>query len=345
MKGPQVDERNFLLRVEPRKKVNKRCLQAQQLVFMGDVMGEIHTTIKLTNQSDSKQAFKVKCTRNDLFRIRPSIGILDYKQSIFIAVEYRKVSFFLAVAIKRAVNPSSVPTDDEELRNDENDSTELNGICNVPCQNNQVPESDRHHFGIYHIPAPEGCTAAGAWAEHYGPPQGELRLKLPLQNMERQRARKVKVESSLKERNFQLTIEPSDKLVFTGDVTGEIRLSMKLTNNSDSRQAFKVKCTRNDLFRIRPATGILEYGKSTYITVTYRCPQKNQVPESGRHHFGIYHIPAPEGATCASVWAEHYGPPQGELRMKVFFENAQSMSSKNDNKENIKETSQSSSTA
>lgn len=60
------------------------------------------------------------------------------------------------------------------------------------------------------------------------------------------------------------------QLVFTGDVTGEIRLSMKLTNNSDSRQAFKVKCTRNDLFRIRPATGILEYGKSTYITVTYR---------------------------------------------------------------------------
>lgn len=46
------------------------------------------------------------------------------------------------------------------------------------CINNQVPESDRHHFGIYHIPAPEGATCAGAWAEHYGPPQGELRMKV-----------------------------------------------------------------------------------------------------------------------------------------------------------------------
>ncbi|VDM32309.1 unnamed protein product [Toxocara canis] len=88
--------------------------------------------------------------------------------------------------------------------------------------------------------------------------------------MDRQRTQRVKLASSVKERNFQLTIEPNDKLVFTGDVMGEIRLSMKLTNNSDCRQAFKVKCTRNDLFRIRPATGILEYGKSAYITVTYR---------------------------------------------------------------------------
>ncbi|VDM42632.1 unnamed protein product [Toxocara canis] len=105
-------------------------------------------------------------------------------------------------------------------------------------------------------------------------------------------------------------------MVFAGDLKGEIRVKLKLTNNSDCKQAFKVKCTRNDLFRIRPPTGILDYGQSVDIIITYKC-LNNQIPESDRHHFGIYHIPAPEGSSCSSAWSEHYGPPQGELRMKV----------------------------
>ncbi|VDK71499.1 unnamed protein product [Litomosoides sigmodontis] len=129
----------------------------------------------------------------------------------------------------------------------------------------------------------------------------------------------MKFAARASERNFLLRIEPRDKLTFTGDVMGEIHATIKLTNKSDSRQAFKVKCTRNDLFRIRPAVGILDYGETIYIDVTYKYIN-NQIPESNRHHFGIYHIPAPEGATCVGAWAEHYGPPQGELRMKVFFQ-------------------------
>uniref|UniRef100_A0A8R1TUR6 Major sperm protein n=2 Tax=Onchocerca TaxID=6281 RepID=A0A8R1TUR6_ONCVO len=125
----------------------------------------------------------------------------------------------------------------------------------------------------------------------------------------------MKFPSRVRERNFLLRIEPRDKLIFVGNVTGEIHTIIKLTNESDSRQAFKVKCTRNDLFHIRPATGILEFGQTIDIDITYSC-MNNQVPESNRHYFAIYHIPAPEGATCIGAWAEHYGPPQGELRMK-----------------------------
>ncbi|TKR87469.1 hypothetical protein L596_011862 [Steinernema carpocapsae] len=123
------------------------------------------------------------------------------------------------------------------------------------------------------------------------------------------------------DRNFQLVVEPKDKICFIGELTGEIRTALKLTNKSDSRQAFKVKCTRNDLFKIRPSTGMLDYGESTEITITFTCPS-NHVPESDRHHFGIYHIPAPEGSTPTGAWAEHYGPPQGEIRLKVFFQEA-----------------------
>ncbi|KAI6172376.1 Major sperm protein [Aphelenchoides besseyi] len=121
------------------------------------------------------------------------------------------------------------------------------------------------------------------------------------------------------ERNFQLDVEPKKRLLISGDLSTEITTTMRITNKSDSRQAFKVKCSRNDLFRIRPAMGTLDYGQSTEVLITYK-PQADYKPISDRHHFAIYHIPAPEGSTATGAWAEHYGEAQGELRIKVFFE-------------------------
>ncbi|KAI6224479.1 Major sperm protein [Aphelenchoides fujianensis] len=110
------------------------------------------------------------------------------------------------------------------------------------------------------------------------------------------------------------------QVLISGDLSGEVSSSLRITNRSDSRQAFKVKCSRNDLFRIRPATGVLDFNQSAEVVVTFK-PVPGYTPVSDRHHFGIYHIPAPEGSTCTGAWAEHYGEPQGEMRLKVHFEN------------------------
>ncbi|CAD5224047.1 unnamed protein product [Bursaphelenchus okinawaensis] len=121
------------------------------------------------------------------------------------------------------------------------------------------------------------------------------------------------------ERNFQIQVQPKDRVTFSGDLSTEVVASLRLTNKSDSRQAFKVKCSRNDLFRIRPATGILDFGQTMDIKITFK-PKPDYTPISEKHHVGIYHIPAPEGSTCTGAWAEHYGPPQGEARFKVYFD-------------------------
>ncbi|VDM52119.1 unnamed protein product [Angiostrongylus costaricensis] len=136
-----------------------------------------------------------------------------------------------------------------------------------------------------------------------------------------------------KDKKSLLAMEPNDKIRFVGDLNSEIRTYLKITNKSDMKQAFKIKCTRNDLFKIRPATGILDYDQTSNITITYNsCAPKNaeehqahvsinrpngEIPENDKHHFGVYHIPAPEGCTCEGAWSEHYGPPQGEFRLKV----------------------------
>ncbi|XGW30449.1 hypothetical protein V3C99_009430, partial [Haemonchus contortus] len=116
-----------------------------------------------------------------------------------------------------------------------------------------------------------------------------------------------------KEKKY-ITMEPNDTIKFVGDFNSEIKTHLKITNKSDMKQAFKIKCTRNDLFKIRPATGILDYNQTSNITLTYK--PNGEVPENDKHHFGVYHIPAPEGCTCEGAWSEHYGPPQGEFRLK-----------------------------
>ncbi|CAJ0573100.1 unnamed protein product, partial [Mesorhabditis spiculigera] len=121
-------------------------------------------------------------------------------------------------------------------------------------------------------------------------------------------------------RKFQLQCEPAGKLSFTRDAaSGAVRAKLKITNKSDTRQAFKVKCTRNDLFKIRPSMGLLEYREEAIVEIEYR-PKEGEVPDEERQHFGVYHIPAPEGCTAEGAWMEHYGQPQGDTRLRVRFD-------------------------
>ncbi|EGT42765.1 hypothetical protein CAEBREN_20670 [Caenorhabditis brenneri] len=121
------------------------------------------------------------------------------------------------------------------------------------------------------------------------------------------------------EKKQYISTEPADKVKFKADPQEEQKTYLKITNKSEMKQAFKVKCTRNDLFRIKPATGVLDYNQTLTIMLIYRGGQE-KLPSEERHHFGIYHIPAPEGCSCEGAWAEHYGPPQGEVKLRVIWE-------------------------
>lgn len=103
----------------------------------------------------------------------------------------------------------------------------------------------------------------------------------------------------------------------------EITTHLILTNRDDYKQAFKVKCSKNETFKIKPSFGVLQHSEKTKITVTY-IPTPNFENEIARHHFGIFHIPCSEGAHPLAIWETHYGPPQGSLRLKIEFQNSDS---------------------
>lgn len=50
-----------------------------QAVFAGNLLETIRIRIKLKNKSGSRQAFKIRCTSNDAFRINPPFGIINDK--------------------------------------------------------------------------------------------------------------------------------------------------------------------------------------------------------------------------------------------------------------------------
>ncbi|VDM60348.1 unnamed protein product [Angiostrongylus costaricensis] len=115
--------------------------------------------------------------------------------------------------------------------------------------------------------------------------------------------------------NISVHYDDYFQIRFVGDLDSEIKTYMKIITKSDMKQAFK--CTRNDLFKIRPATGILDYDQTSNITTRVSINRSNrEIPENDKHHFGVYHIPAPEGCTCEGAWANTMNHHKENLDLK-----------------------------
>ncbi|CAI4227431.1 unnamed protein product [Auanema sp. JU1783] len=114
-----------------------------------------------------------------------------------------------------------------------------------------------------------------------------------------------------------LTIDPKDTISFEGRLDKEVSAILMVTNDTNTSQCLKIKCTNNAIFRIRPVISIVGAGGTAQINVTYM--PNGKTPVSYLHHIGVYHIPAPEGCSAIAVWDEHYGPPQGQFRLKVHI--------------------------
>ncbi|KHN84650.1 Uncharacterized protein R05D3.5 [Toxocara canis] len=118
---------------------------------------------------------------------------------------------------------------------------------------------------------------------------------------------------------FQLKLDPENRLLFKGDrmFEGTTTIDVKLTNTSKARQTFKVKCTSNDMFRVRPPLGFCEPGETAIIKIIFAC---KVIPQSARHFFAFYHMKSDEKEkTARQVWTPQ-SKPEGVRRVLVFFE-------------------------
>ena len=142
---------------------------------------------------------------------------------------------------------------------------------------------------------------------------------------------------------FALKTDPAERIAVASKKLGEepVHVNLKLVNDCKDRCAFKVKCTSNELFRIRPPLGTLRTGDSATVAVSFHfyicqiCLIKTlvyimffqltfnagkTVPESGKHYVAIYYIKiGDEKKSPRQFWQDHKGEPDGTKRLYVDF--------------------------
>ncbi|KAK0416445.1 hypothetical protein QR680_012489 [Steinernema hermaphroditum] len=119
---------------------------------------------------------------------------------------------------------------------------------------------------------------------------------------------------------FQMKIEPEGKIAFRAkDLTAQRNITeVKLINTTKVRQTFKIKCTSNDIFRLRPPIGFINPDETISIKFIATC---KTIPENNRHFFAIYHMPSDETQKPArQIWVPT-SKPEGVKRIVCSFEN------------------------
>ncbi|VDK18144.1 unnamed protein product [Anisakis simplex] len=118
---------------------------------------------------------------------------------------------------------------------------------------------------------------------------------------------------------FILQLEPAEKIVFSGKLGEEaVPTALKITNTTKDRQVCKVKCTSNEMFRIRPPVFALKAGEEGTVKLTFNAGKT--VPENGKHYFVVYYIKSDdESKAPRACWADHKEGPDGTKRLYVDF--------------------------
>ncbi|TKR77284.1 hypothetical protein L596_018283 [Steinernema carpocapsae] len=119
---------------------------------------------------------------------------------------------------------------------------------------------------------------------------------------------------------FQMKLEPDTKIAFKAkDLTAQPNIvELKMTNTTKNRQTFKVKCTSNEIFRVKPPLGFIEADKTLNIKVTFNS---KTVPEQNKHFFAIYHMKSDEKDKPARQLWTGATKPEGVKRIVCSFEN------------------------
>ncbi|VDO80592.1 unnamed protein product [Onchocerca flexuosa] len=115
--------------------------------------------------------------------------------------------------------------------------------------------------------------------------------------------------------DFALKLDPTERITYIGKKLGEepCPTILKITNPTSDRQACKVKCTSNEMFRIRPPVFALKPGEEISVKLTFNAGKT--IPDSGKHYFAVYYIKATdENKAPRACWSDHKGDPTGTKR-------------------------------
>ncbi|GMR42645.1 hypothetical protein PMAYCL1PPCAC_12840, partial [Pristionchus mayeri] len=129
---------------------------------------------------------------------------------------------------------------------------------------------------------------------------------------------------------FQLKLEPSNEVVLTWTKGVSSHVDMKITNSTPDHQSYKVKCTDNNIFRVRPPLGFVEPGQTQIIKI---FQSSMTLPETNRHFFALYHkkCTAEDSKKQPRLIWKSDTKPDGVIRLLAVFNSTESASAPVDN--------------
>uniref|UniRef100_A0A0K0DVJ0 Major sperm protein n=1 Tax=Strongyloides stercoralis TaxID=6248 RepID=A0A0K0DVJ0_STRER len=120
------------------------------------------------------------------------------------------------------------------------------------------------------------------------------------------------------EPEFQLKTDPESELIFKNDDLDKkvCLIKLRIDNTTNERQIYKIKCTSNEIFRVRPPLGYIPPNSSQVVQIAFVC---KTVPESYKHFFAFYHAKCSDTRPPKKVWVGNFDY-QGVKRMWCLFQ-------------------------
>ncbi|GMR61327.1 hypothetical protein PMAYCL1PPCAC_31522, partial [Pristionchus mayeri] len=120
---------------------------------------------------------------------------------------------------------------------------------------------------------------------------------------------------------FGLKLSPEEKVLFKGKLGEPITVGRTITNTTADRQCYKIKCTANDIFRVRQPLGFIEPKESVTVKISF---MGKAVPENSKvHFFAFYHTKSDKKTdgdkNPRQIWTTD-AKPQGVARHHCAFE-------------------------
>uniref|UniRef100_A0AC35UH06 Major sperm protein n=1 Tax=Rhabditophanes sp. KR3021 TaxID=114890 RepID=A0AC35UH06_9BILA len=119
--------------------------------------------------------------------------------------------------------------------------------------------------------------------------------------------------------DFILTVTPAEKIIFTSKKLGEesVTLTLEVKNPTKERVILKVKCTSNEMFRIRPPVTALKPDEAGKVMVTFNAGK--QIPDNGKHYFALYSITSAGEDAPRKVFADAKASDLGMKKIIIDF--------------------------
>ncbi|GMR48852.1 hypothetical protein PMAYCL1PPCAC_19047, partial [Pristionchus mayeri] len=122
---------------------------------------------------------------------------------------------------------------------------------------------------------------------------------------------------------FKLKLNPPDYIKMRWQKGVSVFSEMTITNTLSTPQCYKMKCTDNTQFRVRPPMNFIDQGASVTVKIIHNS---YVLPEPNKHYFALYHIKCtPEdlrNRNFKRIWRAQT-PPDGVIRVPVAFGTAE----------------------